>query len=199
MVYFLSHKNEEIYSYTYRALNGDVGKIRAIDLTRDAGVRIRPGYSYYGRPFEPEHVPTKIELSGPMRTITDVYSGYGLFVDERFKLAVEKLEPDVHQFFPVEFVWKDGSHAAHRYWFVPCNRLDTVDRQKTTFEFRNVWFLDGSKDKELIFSRSQIGDHHIWIDKFIVIPNPAISEALKAELDAAGITGAHYQHFPETD
>jgi len=46
VVYFLSHKNEEIYRYTYRALDGDVGKIQAVDLTRDVGVRIRPGYSY---------------------------------------------------------------------------------------------------------------------------------------------------------
>jgi len=35
--------------------------------------------------------------------------------------------------------------------------------------------------------------------KFIVMPTPGISEVLKAELDAAGVTGAHYQHFPETD
>lgn len=199
MVYFLSHNNEEIYSYGMKALDGDAARIQPVDMTRDVGVRIRAGYAYVGRPYEKEHVPTRFELEGPKRTITDVYSGYGLFVDDKFKRAVEKLEPNLHQFFPVEFVWEDGSHAASRYWLVPCARLDTVDRQKTTFEFRNVWFLDGSKDKDLVFSRSQIGDHHVWIDKFIVMPTPALSEVLKAELDAAGITGAHYQHFPETD
>lgn len=199
MVYFLSHRNDEVYSYNYRALDGDVSKIQAADLTRDVGVRIRPGYAYCGRPYEPEHIPSKIELEGPKRKIPDIYSGYGLFVDEKFKSIAGRFEPDVHQFFPVEFVWKDGSHAASRYWFVPCNRLDTVDREKTTFEFRNLWFLDGSKDKELVFNRAQIGAHHIWIDKFIVMPSPLISETLKAELDAVGLTGAHYQHFPETD
>ncbi|SDA87642.1 hypothetical protein SAMN03159448_03998 [Sinorhizobium sp. NFACC03] len=199
MVYFLSHKNEETYSYTYRALDGDVSKIQAVDLTRDEGVRIRPGYSYYGRPFESEYIPTKIELDGPKRPIPDVYSAFGLLVSEKFKGIVEKFEPNAHQFFPIELVWKDGGHAADRFWFVPCARLDTVDREKTTFEFRNVWFLDGSKDKDLVFNRSQIGDHHVWIDKFIVMPSPAISEGLKAELDAAGVTGAHYQHFPETN
>lgn len=198
MVYFLSAKNEEVYSYTYRALDGDVDKIQPVDLTRDGGVRVRPGYSYYGRPFETEHVPTKIALSGPKRPIPDVYDPYGLQVSVRFREVVERFEPGVHQFLPIELVWPDGSHAAQRFWFVPCARLDTVDRAKTTFEFRNVWFLDGSK-KELVFSRSQIDGHHIWIDKFIVMPNPAISEALKAALDEAGITGAHYQHFPETD
>lgn len=199
MVYFLSHNNEEIYSYGMKALDGDAARIQPVDMTRDVGVRTRAGYAYVGRPYEKEHVPTRFELAGPKRTITDVYSGYGLFVDDKFKRAVEKLEPNLHQFFPVEFVWEDGSHAASRYWLVPCARLDAVDRQKTTFEFRNVWFLDGSKDKDLVFSRSQIGDHHVWIDKFIVMPTPALSEVLKAELDAAGITGAHYQHFPEID
>lgn len=199
MVYFLSHDNDEVYSYTYRALDGDVSKIQAVDLTRDVGVRIRPGYSYYGRPFESENIPSKIELDGPKRTIPDIYSAYGLLVSEKFKSVVEKFEPNVHQFFPIELVWKDGSHAADRFWFVPCTRLDTVDRQKTTFEFRNIWFLDGSKDKDLVFNRSQIGDHHVWIDKFIVMPTPAISETLKLELDAVGLTGAHYQQFPETN
>lgn len=199
MVYFLSHKNDEVYSYGIKALDGDVDKIQPTDLSRDVGVRISANYVYTGRPYEKDHIPTRIELEGPKRKIPDLYSGYGLFVDEKFKATVEKFEPDVHQFFPVEFVWKDGSHAASRYWFVPCNRLDTVDREKTTFEFRNVWFLDGSRDKDLVFNRSQIGAHHIWIDKFIVMPTPAISETLKAELDAIGLTGAHYQHFPETD
>ncbi|MCV9996819.1 hypothetical protein OE766_00990 [Pararhizobium sp. YC-54] len=197
MVYFLSYMSEEVYSYTCRALDGDVNKIQAIDLTRDGGVRIRPGYSYYGRPLEPTHIPTKIELSGPKRPIRDIYAAYGLIVSAKFKDVIESFEPNVHQFFPIELVWEDGSHAADRFWFIPCNRLDTVDRAKTTFEFRNVWFLDGSK-KELVFSRPQLGNHHVWIDKYIVMPTPAISEALKASLDAAGITGAHYQHFPET-
>ncbi|MBE1206266.1 imm11 family protein [Aminobacter carboxidus] len=199
MVYFLSHDNREIYSYGMKALDGDASRIKPVDMTRDDGIRIRAGYSYWGRPYEKDHVPTRFTLDGPRRRITDIYSGYGLFVDEKFKGVVERLEPNLHQFFPVEFVWKNGSHAAHRYWFAPCTRLDTVDRQKTTFEFRNLWFLDGSKDKDLVFSRSQIGDHHVWIDKFIVMPNPGISEVLKAELDAAGVTGAHYQQFPETD
>lgn len=198
MVYFLSAKNEEVYSYTYRALDGDVNKIQAVDLTRDGGIRVRSGYSYYGRPFEAEYVPTRIELSGHKRQIPDVYDPYGLQVNAKFKEVIERFEPGIHQFFPIEFVWKDGSHAADRFWFVPCARLDSVDRAKTTFEFRNVWFLDGSK-KELVFNRSQIGGHHVWIDKFIVMPSPVISEALKAAFDEAGFTGAHYQHFPETD
>lgn len=199
MVYFLSHKNEEIYGYSMKALDGDVDKIQPADLTRDVGVRIRANYVYAGRPYETDHVPTRIELEGPKRMITGVYSGYGLFVDEKFKLAVEKLEPKVHQFFPIEFVWRDGSHAADRYWFVPCNRLDSVDREKTTFEFRGLWDIFGGPDKQLVFSRSRIGSHHVWIDKYIHAPTPIISEILKAELDAAGVTGAHYQHFPETD
>ena len=199
MVYFLSHKNEETYSYGMKALDGDIDKIQPIDLSRDEGVRIWATYAYRGRAFEADHIPTCIELEGPKRKITDIYGGFGLFVDEKFKAAVERLEPGIHQFFPVEFVWKDGSHAAHRFWFVPCNRLDTVDRQMTTFEFRNLWHLKGDKTKHLVFSRAQIGDHHVWIDKFIAAPTPAISETLKAELDAAGVTGAHYQHFPETD
>lgn len=195
MVYFMSCNNGDAYSYPYRALDGDVNQIRPADMTPDAGARIREGYAYVGRAYEPQHVPGKIELSGPRRPIRDVYDAFALLVDQKFKAAVEKLEPGLHQFFPVDLLWQDGSHAADRYWFVPCTRLDSVDREKTTFEFRGLWDLLGGPEKRLVFSRAEIGDHHVWIDKFIHVPTPIISDALKAELEAAGVTGLDFKGF----
>lgn len=199
MAYFLTYKNDEIYSYPYRACDGDVSKISPVDLSPDAGMRMRPGPAYSGRPVLPDNVPTAIALSGPKREIPDVYEAFGLLVSESFKTAAENLEPSVHQFFPVDLRWDDGSHAAQRYWFVPGNRLDSVDRRETTFEFRGLWDILGGADKELVFNRSQIGDRHVWIDMFIHAPHPIISDALKAELEGAGISGAHYRHCRDVE
>jgi hypothetical protein len=106
----------------------------------------------------------------------------------------------LHQFFPVAFVWEDGGHAADRFWFVPCNRLDSVDRKQTTFEFRGVWYLDGDQTKKLVFSRAQIGNSHAWMDKFIVASSGVwISEALKRQLEAAGVTGMSLLPYDEVD
>ncbi|WP_352664483.1 DUF1629 domain-containing protein [Mesorhizobium sp. M0621] len=121
-------------------------------------------------------------------------------MDKKFKDEVERLEPDVHQFLSVEFVWKDGSHAADRFWFVPCNRLDSVDRNETTFEFRNIWYLDGSQDKKLVFNSSQIGNCHAWMDKFISGQGGVwISDVLKEKIEQAGVTGISLQHYEETN
>ncbi|MER9300803.1 type III-B CRISPR module-associated protein Cmr3, partial [Mesorhizobium sp. M0621] len=44
MVYFLSAKEGEVYSYGMKALDGDLNKIQPVDLSQDGGVRI-PGQS----------------------------------------------------------------------------------------------------------------------------------------------------------
>ena len=200
MVYFLSAEEGEIYSYGMKALDGDIKKIKPLDLTPDGGREILPIRGKFGRPLEGDHIPTRVQIEGPKRKLTDLREGIGTFVDASFRAEVEKLEPEVHQFFPVEFVWKDGSHACHRFWFVPCNRLDSIDRNATTFEFRGVWVLDGSRDKKLVFSRSQIAGRHAWIDKFISAPGGVwISDELKQNLESAGITGMALQPYEETD
>jgi len=107
----------------------------------------------------------------------------------------------VHQFFPVELVWKDGSHAADRYWFNICSRIDSVDREKTTKKFRNLWIMVVDPSKTLVFSRSKFGDRHVWIDKFMSSAPIArfVTETFKQEMDAAGVTGLNYKPYPETD
>ncbi|TJV04208.1 MAG: DUF1629 domain-containing protein, partial [Mesorhizobium sp.] len=66
----------------------------------------------------------------------DLMMHNSFFVSGKFREVVEKLEPGLHQFVPVELLWKDGSHAASYFWFYPCNRIDGMDREQTTHEFR---------------------------------------------------------------
>jgi hypothetical protein len=61
--------------------------------------------------------------------VPDFDNGPFLNVSARAKALIEQFEPGVHQFLPVEFVDIDGKHLEDRWFFVVCNRLDTIDRQ----------------------------------------------------------------------
>ena len=69
-------------------------------------------------------------MGGQERQLTDLQRAHDIFlVSDRFRQVVEKLEPGVHLFAPVELVWEDGSHAASFFWFYPCSRVDGIDRE----------------------------------------------------------------------
>src|SRR5262245_38509079 len=125
MIHYLSCDEGEEFSYGMKALDGDLKLIKPVDMTQDGGIEIQPMGGKFGRPLETAHLPTRIRIEGPRRALTDLRDGYGIFVDAKFKAEVEKLDPGVHQFFPVAFVWEDGSPAAERFWFNPCHRLDS--------------------------------------------------------------------------
>jgi hypothetical protein len=127
------------------------------------------------------------------------------FVSPRAKALIERFEPDVHQFEPVEYVRSDGTHVADMFVFVVCRRLDTMDRAHTNMllsPHRWVWAKDLARRKpelvppgtdleakpRFVFNLGQIGDAHIWRDIHIhptVYSSDAIVEAIKAE----GLTG----------
>lgn len=198
MVYRIFPDYPGMHRYGMKHLDGEQRKVVAVDLTPDEA-KILPSHSIFaGRPVDTTHLPTKVQQAGPKRKFKDI-SPDGLYsVSEKFREVVERLEPGVHQFVPVEFVWKDGTHAADRYWYFPCNRLDSVDRDKTTLEFRHIW--DPGSDGEVFFSRSQIGDCHLWRDKFMPSSyGPFISNALYQAFMEAGIEGLGVQELPETD
>ncbi|WP_425462422.1 imm11 family protein [Maritalea mobilis] len=143
-----------------------------------------------------------MEFGGPKRDLTDVNIAGAYLVDEKFKDVVDELEPDTHQFFPVELFWSDGSSAGQRYWFFPCNRLDTVDEERTTKKRRGkLWHpgRDFENDGQFVFNRSQINGHHIWIDRFMVgIIGILMSNQMHDALLAEGVTGMGFNKFEET-
>lgn len=198
MVYRLFHHNQEVHSYESRLLDGDLDKVSVIDTSQDQGSKIRPFSLYAGRAVDPAHLPRRVEIEGPQRPLTDYYQGSGLWVVDRFKNVVEDLEPGVHQFEPFDLYWKNGVFADRRYWFFPGNRLDSVDREKTTKTFRNIWKSAG--DGVFVFSRSKIGSHHIWIDMFMSsIVGALVSNKMHDALVSADLTGLGFEEFDETD
>jgi hypothetical protein len=159
---------------------------------REAGFRVRP-----------DTLPSQITLRTKADPIPDVLAHF--VVSQRFRDLVEQFEPGVHQFVPVDVYAPDGREpVATYYWFIVGQRLDSVDRQHTTYMWeegtRNIWVdsimntntweftkISGAK---LVFSNKQVSGHHIWHDPHVLtFGNGLCSDAFGKAALAAGLTG----------
>lgn len=211
MVYYLGSKNTLPHYAKTKLLNGDPQKIEVSDTTPDAGFDVNTASSYpanQGRWIRPECVPTRIEWqeNGP---VPDVQTQHGMIVvPERFREIVEQFEPGVHQFLPVTYVDRDHSHMADRFYFVAGNRVDSVDREHTKMVLSkgHLWRpvkdlirlnrfneipegFDVEASPKIVFNNAQIGNRHVWSDKFLPLNGPKVSDPLAEALLAQEFTG----------
>lgn len=180
---------------TRKYLDGDTSKISYVDTTPERGENpfFQAGRLYSGRPVFPDFVPTKLKWNSKRNPPPDVLMHDGLIlVSEEFKDVVEELESNVHQFFPIEVVFKDGGFARQMYFFNICNRLDTVDRERATVKFDAGWLIHSG---EFVFSLDLIDGRHIWIDKFIV-EGRLVSDEFKLRVEKAELTGITFGRYP---
>ena len=170
---------------------------------QDNALRKEQGYW-----VKPETLPKKVLWAkGTTPTLPDVLFGFA--VSSRFKDLVEDFEPGVHQFVPVEIYHsRAGEPVATYYWFIVGQRLDSVDREHTTFVWKKSKYGDDDgfwsdqtldkktfqfttiKDAELVFSKTQVDGHHIWHDPHVLSFNNGLcSDAFAEALIASGLTG----------
>lgn len=191
MPYRLSEHNTETLSYGHDALDGDIRRVEALDLSKDGGLTPRPGSMVdRGRPVHGDHMPTQVIRQGPKRPTPDFFFLWSMpVVSDAFKDTVERLEPQQHQFFPVDFRWRNGSLAGRRHFLVVCNRLDSVHRELTTMRFSGVlWRPEPGGTNRLVFDRSKCAGTHLWRDKHL-ISAPFVSDELAEALSWGSITG----------
>lgn len=151
-----------------------------------------------GIPFPvPDFVP-KLRLQKHLKGKADFIQGGGyLTISDRVVEAIEDLEPGVHRYWPVDIFNKDGSLAG-RWWFLNiCNRLDTLDQEKSKVRQVNSPskplvpdFIVLTKDQphpngpELLVCRQEVVKNHaIWCE-YRLQNSTFISDALKERLDA---------------
>lgn len=168
-----------------KQLDGDFNLIELLDKSCAPEWRPFKGYAALtsGCAVEPEYLPTKIQIPGGVRAITD-FDGYRgvLYVSPRFREIIERLEPNVHQFFPIELVNKKRETLASHWIWVPCNRIDSFDREHTTWVLKRgrLWMTpnnfsndelplgyDRSQPLRIVFNANQVGDHHFWRDMLL--------------------------------
>ncbi|PKP64007.1 MAG: hypothetical protein CVT85_12605 [Alphaproteobacteria bacterium HGW-Alphaproteobacteria-7] len=190
--------------------DGDLKKVELQDPNQDDGKYMHHEHGRHwdsGRALKVNYIPKQLRRRSG-RNIPDFNKFNGLFVvSDKFKSIVERLEPGVHQFIPLQIVEKGGEVLTDMWFMVVCNRLDTVDRERTTMvlhlgrcwtQSRDVpedyWpegFVSRGRDEKIVFNRSQIGDHHLWRDKHeatMTLVSDALAEALQNE----GVTGINF-------
>ena len=124
-------------------------------------------------------------------------------ISPRLKEIIEHFEPDTHQFFPLDLYRpKEQEPFAQYYTLNICNRIDSVDAEHTTYEFRGdyekragIW--DGSRDKsaQLIFNMQQVGDREIWRDPWLSGHLAWCTDDLGEAIAAGEFSGLSLRHF----
>lgn len=210
VVYYLGSTTTLAHYANTKVLDGDPYKIEVADTTPDPGFDINAASTYpanQGRPIRTENVPTRIEWQ-EKAPVADVLMEHGMIVvPERFREIVEQFEPGVHQFLPVAYVDRQGNVLAQRYYFIACNRLDSIDREHSTmilFKGRR-WStaldiqgvdptqtpsdFDVDAEPKLVFNNAQVGGKHAWSDMFLPLVAPYLSDALAEALIEENFTG----------
>lgn len=222
---FMGFSPTDKYSWGYDELDGDFSKTRAIDQSivhtkMNSFEMVKPpsGQIDWGRPIHPDHVPTKVRVGGPRRKLADFIRWQGgWLVSEKFRVVVEKLEPGIHQFFPVEMRFKSSVLEERYYIFIVCQHRAVVSREHSEAP---LYVLYGPEDprplgkdeplpegalfgfwatdevpqekraRAVVFDASMRGGLHFWRDLSLVMNTFCSGEAAEAMV-AAKLTGVN--------
>jgi hypothetical protein len=207
MVYALGTKSEHGFIVNVDMLDGNPAAIRSIDEEPDGGVAFK-GFTSGRRCHVDKGFPTKMRWMGPLNPpIPDFNQSTLLNVSERAKAFIESIEPGVHQFVPVNYVDKQDRFVETRYFWVICNRIDSVDREHTTFILRKgkMWRsiyhiaqfdlellpvgVDPKAKSIFVYNLAQIGAAQVWRDKHLDGGFILTSTRFAHALQQSGLTG----------
>lgn len=193
-----------------KQVDGEFAAIRLADPTPEPGLHINHGMDALdaGKAIDPSHLPTKLIISGGMRAVTD-FDGYRgiIFISAKMKCLIEDLEPGVHQFFPIELLNKKKQHLTDHWIWVPCNRIDSVDREHTTWILKRgqLWMTprdfkegelppgyDWSRPLKMVFNATQAGNCQFWRDKYVVPGRLYCSDKAAKAIFDSGLTGIQF-------
>jgi len=127
-----------------------------------------------------EDVPTKMKLRRVYKKLPCMFiCSAPWVVCDQFRDLVEQLEPNVHQFFPIDILDLKDEVVGQRYVFNICKRLDALDEHNSDIS----WWgegkrLDGKPINgygyasitplgKLFVRQAVIQGHHFWGDKWL--------------------------------
>ncbi len=195
MVYSLGYKPAGS-SYPNAELVEGPRELVVEDQTADGGihVNVEPGLS--GRRIKPESVARVIRRFG-RRRLLDFEGQFVATVNDRFRRLIEEIEPGIHQFEPVRYIGRDDELLEERWFWQVCNRLDTVDRERSNGEIRRVTY--GPRKgvpMRVVFNLEAIGRAKFWCDKHYT-PGRLITDEVHERLIAERVTGLQYHRYEQ--
>jgi hypothetical protein len=163
---------------------------------REVGTSVRPDDLPFS-PIEPQESPKSF-------TTVKKYTSLGsliklndriLAVDDRLKAIIERLEPGMHQFFPIDLLMPRGVTFPNAYHvlfigqyhdsFSPDNSKEGAWRKNGDFGYL---FEESKKGVTgLAFSKSVFGGSHLWRERSLWEWLTCFSDELEAEIAAAGL------------
>ena len=184
----------------FEQIEGDTRRVECVDMSGDPLIsNLRPGHSEtirWGRAVKTEHLPKKLRPKGPQKRMPDfALVAMGQIASAAFREVAEALEPGVHQFEPVTVVDKRGETLAEMFWFVPCQRLDTlaVDLLVPPLESSGKYYPLANEIR-IVFDAAKVGDAAIWCDARFTGTLFA-SDRFKDAAEAAGLTGLDFKPY----
>lgn len=109
---------------------------------------------------------------GPKKKLPDIFrAGGGHIVGERMRAVIERIEPDVHQFWPLTIERLRGGPVHQPYYlFLPGNRLDAIYVRPGSANILHEpdsdigyrYSIPSVSVSNPIFCRSRIKRAHIW-------------------------------------
>jgi hypothetical protein len=204
MVWSMSYRPKPDSYPMAEVTEGNSGELELEDMTDDGGVGLRISRWSSGRRVKPESIPKAIRWMSK-RELLDFETVCQGTVSQRFRALIEEIEPGIHQFEPIRFIAKDRSLLADRWFWQVCNRLDSVNREKSDWVLLGnaiqSWSppskrlrIDGKH--HLVFDVARIGDTRFWHDKHIST-TLLVSDAAKSRIELAGITGVHFRYYDQ--
>jgi hypothetical protein len=141
-----------------------------------------------------------------------------LVVSQRVCDVIERFEPGVHQFLPVDIYrkgYKPGDAPVVRlHWLIVGQWFDAVSAEHTRYARAKtihpdgtvepgIWDFYGNLTGEpkgegpLVFDRQAIGSRHLWIDRNTGDHYPFVSDDLGKALIAMDLYGARFEYYDE--
>lgn len=141
-----------------------------------------------------ELLPDKFQADRGYKSLSSLITVHSLLaVDEELKSIIEKLEPGVHQFWPIKILMPRGKVYPKQYYgmiignfrdsFVP----EESEYVRYTKEVDSYWGCFGTKadHAKLTFSLEKIGGAHLFREKRVSSPRILISDELQSAIAEA--------------
>ena len=120
----------------------------------------------------------------------EVTNGLNLVANE-LRAIIERLEPGMHQFWPVEVVLPKGARPPHDYHALVIGQFrDSLLEERSDVRGSNARFARDTTAKafkRVVVSADRIGDAHLWRERRLARPEICISDTLRSAIAEAGL------------
>lgn len=136
-----------------------------------------------------------------------ILSSYILAIDEDLKVIIERFEPDVHRFFPLDLHLPNGSVYPKQYYtlwvgqycesFVPDGEIFEEDYIQGIVGVQRMHLREKRYAQKLMFSRKKFDDRHLWRERRFNNYLLLFSDQLYEAIVAAGLELPRHHQMTE--